>query len=53
MVAMANEPLDHITVVDFSRYRAGPWCTQILSELGAEIIKVERPGAGDPERSRI
>lgn len=48
---MANEPLDHITVVDFSRYRAGPWCTQILSELGAEIIKVERPGSGDPERS--
>ena len=47
---MAGEPLDHLTVVDFSRYRAGPWCTQILGELGAEVIKVERPGTGDPER---
>jgi crotonobetainyl-CoA:carnitine CoA-transferase CaiB-like acyl-CoA transferase len=47
---MADEPLGHLTVVDFSRYRAGPWCTQILSELGAEVIKVERPGVGDPER---
>lgn len=47
---MADEPLDHLTVVDFSRYRAGPWCTQILSELGAEVVKVERPGVGDPER---
>lgn len=47
---MASEPLGHLTVVDFSRYRAGPWCTQILSELGAEVIKVERPGVGDPER---
>ncbi len=47
---MAGEPLAHVTVVDFSRYRAGPWCTQILGELGAEIIKVERPGVGDPAR---
>jgi crotonobetainyl-CoA:carnitine CoA-transferase CaiB-like acyl-CoA transferase len=47
---MSDEPLEHLTVVDFSRYRAGPWCTQILGELGAEVVKVERPGVGDPER---
>ncbi len=47
---MSDEPLEHLTVVDFSRYRAGPWCTQVLGELGAEVVKVERPGAGDPER---
>lgn len=47
---MSDEPLEHLTVVDLSRYRAGPWCTQILGELGAEVVKVERPGVGDPER---
>jgi CoA:oxalate CoA-transferase len=47
---MSDEPLGHLTVVDFSRYRAGPWCTQVLGELGAEVVKVERPGVGDPER---
>lgn len=47
---MSDSALGHVTVIDFSRFRAGPWCTQILSELGAEVIKVERPGSGDPER---
>ena len=47
---MSDEPLEHLTVVDLSRYRAGPWCTQILGELGAEVVKIERPGVGDPER---
>ena len=47
---MSQGPLSHVTVVDFSRFRAGPWCTQLLGELGAEVIKVERPGGGDPER---
>ena len=47
---MSQGPLSHVTVVDFSRFRAGPWCTQVLGELGAEVIKVERPGVGDPER---
>ena len=47
---MSDAPLSYITVVDFSRFRAGPWCTNILGELGAEVIKVERPGVGDAER---
>ena len=47
---MSETALEDVTVVDFSRFRAGPWCTQVLSELGAEVIKVERPGVGDSER---
>jgi len=47
---MATAALHDLTVIDFSRVRAGPWCTQILGELGAEIIKVERPGVGDTSR---
>lgn len=47
---MSQPALDDVRVIDFSRFRAGPWCTQILSELGAEVIKIERPGVGDSER---
>ena len=43
-------PLDGIRVVDFSRLLPGPWATQMLGELGADIIKVEQPGIGDPSR---
>lgn len=47
---MSSPPLTDITVIDFSHIRAGPWCTQILGELGAEVIKVERPDVGDKTR---
>jgi len=44
-------PLSHVRVLDLSRILAAPWAGQILADLGAEVIKVEKPGAGDDTRA--
>ncbi|MHA1114234.1 MAG: CaiB/BaiF CoA transferase family protein [Alphaproteobacteria bacterium] len=48
--AAGQLPLDGLRVIEFSNLLPGAWCTQMLGDLGAEIIKVERPEIGDPSR---
>ena len=46
-----ERPLAGLKVVELARVLAGPWAGQTLSDLGAEVIKVEMPGRGDPRRA--
>jgi len=47
---MINQPLSGVKVLDLSWYISGPYCTKLLADYGADVLKVEMPGEGDPAR---